>query len=168
MRYLTIEFTSHWNSPCARWEQSEPVHRVPPVGDHAVTRARGWIHGYRFRPSTTRMQWLRSYFRQAVSAKGMELTPWSHVSLRQATFGWQNKEWEKKKKNKETWATWRVKGDWANGKMDLSGSGSPAVLHGPLPRGLRVRQGPRAVTQLHGAVRQRIRVRSERMWFLFF
>jgi hypothetical protein len=28
-----------------------------------------------------------------------------------------------------------------------SGSGSPAVLHGPLPRGLRVRQGPRAVTQ---------------------
>jgi hypothetical protein len=39
------------------------------------------------------------------------------------------------------------------------GSGSPAVLHGPLPRGLRVRQGPRAVTQLHGAVRQRIRVR---------
>jgi hypothetical protein len=40
--------------------------------------------------------------------------------------------------------------------------GSPAVLHGPLSRGLRVRQGPRAVTQLHGAVRQRIRGATRR------
>jgi hypothetical protein len=57
--------------------------RLWKVGPTRQSTTRGDFLAYGFRPSTARVQRLRSCLRQAVSAKGTEVTPWSHVSLRQ-------------------------------------------------------------------------------------